>query len=140
VFLFPTFRSPCPVASALDLVGDRWTLVVLRTIFAGRHRYRDLADIPERIASNILADRLGKLEQWGLITKTSYQDNPPRHEYALTPAGADFLPVLQALAAWSHRHLPDRWPAPDWFTTAKAEDFYPTPADALRAPRRTRRK
>ena len=59
------FRSPCPVASALDLVGDKWTLVVLRTIFAGRHRYRELADIPERISTNILADRLARWRNSG---------------------------------------------------------------------------
>lgn len=138
--MFPTFRSPCSVASALDVVGDRWTLVVLRTIFAGRHRYSDLANIPERIASNILADRLGKLEQWGLITKKSYQANPPRYEYALTRAGADLLPVLQALASWSQRHLPDRWAQPEWFVTAKADDFYPTGGDDLPSKPRPRRK
>ena len=67
--MWPEFRSRCPVASALDIVGDRWSLIVLRTIFAGRHRYRDLADIPERISTNILADRLERLEGYGLVTK-----------------------------------------------------------------------
>ena len=54
----PRFRSRCPVASALDIFGDKWTLVVLRTIFAGRHRFGELTGMPERIATNILADRL----------------------------------------------------------------------------------
>jgi DNA-binding HxlR family transcriptional regulator len=123
--LLPTFRSNCPVASALDLVGDKWTLVVLRTIFAGRHRYRELADIPEKIASNILADRLARLETYGLVTRRRYQDSPARYEYRLTEKGADFLPVLQQLAAWSARHIPDRWPAPRWFTEGEPQDFYP---------------
>ena len=123
--MLPEFRSQCPVASALDLVGDRWTLVVLRTIFAGRHRYGELADIPERIATNVLADRLAKLEAWGLITKAAYQANPVRYEYALTRSGADWLPVLQALAAWSARHLPERWSSPGWFTDGAPRDFYP---------------
>ena len=123
--MLPEFRSQCPVASALDLVGDRWTLVVLRTIFAGRHRFGELADIPERIATNVLADRLAKLEGWGLITKAAYQANPVRYAYALTRSGADWLPVLQALAAWSARHLPERWSSPDWFTHGKPRDFYP---------------
>ena len=119
------FRSPCPVASALDVVGDKWSLVVLRTIFAGRHRYRGLADIPERISTNILADRLARLEELGLVTKRAYQNNPARHEYRLTQAGADMLPILQALANWSLQHIPDRWGQPEWFANGKPADFYP---------------
>ena len=123
--MWPKFRSPCPVASALDIVGDRWTLIVLRTIFAGRHRYGELASIPEGISTNILADRLERLEEYGLITKSPYQQNPPRHQYHLTEKGADLLPVLQELAAWAARHIPDRWSAPSWFARGKPEHFYP---------------
>ena len=119
------FRSPCPVASALDLLGDRWTLVVLRTMFAGRHRYSELAEMPERVSSNVLADRLARLEQHGLVTKRAYQTNPVRYEYFLTRTGADLLPVLQALAAWSSAHIPGRWAPPKWFVEGKPEDFYP---------------
>jgi DNA-binding HxlR family transcriptional regulator len=119
------FRSPCPVASALDLFGDKWTLVVIRTIFAGRHRYGELEDIPERISTNILAERLGRLEELGLVSKQAYQAKPVRHEYHLTRAGADLLPVLQAFAAWSAKHIPDRWGSPKWFSEGKPADFYP---------------
>jgi DNA-binding HxlR family transcriptional regulator len=119
------FRSSCPVASALDLFGDKWTLVVLRTIFAGRHRYSELAAMPERISTNILADRLARLEELGLVSKKEYQQNPSRHEYRLTQRGADLLPVLQAFAAWSAKHIPDRWASPKWFTEGKPEHFYP---------------
>jgi DNA-binding HxlR family transcriptional regulator len=122
--LYPDFRSPCPVASALDLVGDKWSLVVLRTIFAGRHRYGELADISEKISSNILADRLARLEQYGLISKRTYQHNPERFEYHLTRSGADFLPVLQQLAVWARAHIPDRWSLPDWFAAGRPEQFY----------------
>lgn len=131
---YPEFRSRCPVASALDLLGDKWTLVVLRTIFAGRHRFGGLLDAPEKIATNILSDRLERLEQYGLITRTAYQETPARHEYRLTERGADLLPVLQALAAWSGKHIPDRWAPPPWFTGGRPEDFYPS-----RAPGRPRR-
>jgi DNA-binding HxlR family transcriptional regulator len=120
------YRSPCPVSSALDVVGDKWTLVVLRTIFAGRHRFAALLDIPERISTNILADRLEKLERFGLVSKRRYQSRPDRFEYALTPAGADLLPVLQALADWSTKHIPGRWVQPDWFVGAKPSAFYPS--------------
>lgn len=123
--MWPDFRSPCPVASALDIVGDRWTLIVLRTIFAGRHRYGELADIPEKISTNVLADRLGRLEEYGLVTRSPYQQNPLRHQYHLTKKGADLLPVLQALASWATQHIPDRWAAPSWFAQGKPEHFYP---------------
>jgi DNA-binding HxlR family transcriptional regulator len=79
--MWPEFRSACPVASALDIVGDKWTLVVLRTIFAGRHRFGELAQMPETIATNILADRLERLEHYGLVTKSPYQENPTRYQY-----------------------------------------------------------
>lgn len=123
--MWPEFRSQCPVASALDIVGDKWTLVVLRTIFAGRHRYGELADMPEGISSNVLADRLERLERYGLVTKSAYQQNPVRHEYRLTAQGAELLPVLQALAAWAAKHIPDRWPPPHWFENGTPEQFYP---------------
>ena len=120
-----TYRSPCPVASALDILGDRWTLVVLRTIFVGCHKYNELLAIPERISTNILADRLALLEAEGLITKQPYQENPRRFEYRLTRAGADLLPVLHALAGWASRHIPDRWTTPASFREATPEQFYP---------------
>lgn len=123
--MWPAFRSRCPVASALDIVGDRWTLIVLRTIFAGRHKYGELADIPEKISTNVLADRLQRLEEYGLVTKSPYQQNPLRHQYHLTVRGADLLPVLQEMASWAARHIPDRWSSPPWFAQGKPEHFYP---------------
>ncbi len=120
---YPDFRSPCPVASALDLLGDKWTLVVLRTIFAGASRYGEFMSAQENIATNILADRLEKLERYGLIGKTAYQDHPVRHRYWLTESGAGILPILQALADWSERHIPGRWASPPWFTNGVATDF-----------------
>jgi DNA-binding HxlR family transcriptional regulator len=128
--MWPEFRSQCPVASALDVVGDKWTLVVLRTIFAGRHRYGELTEIPERISTNILADRLERLETYGLVSKSPYQRNPLRYQYRLTKRGADLLPVLQDLAAWAGRHIPDRWGSPAWFDKGRPEDFYPRQAVA----------
>ncbi|MBI2719320.1 MAG: helix-turn-helix transcriptional regulator [Rhizobiales bacterium] len=118
-------RSQCPVASGLDIFGDKWTLVVLRTIFAGRRRYSDLLAMPERISTNILADRLALLERQGLIAARPYQVNPLRHEYHLTAKGADILPILQAIARWSVKHIPGRWPLPDWFVTAEPQRYYP---------------
>ncbi|MBN9432925.1 MAG: helix-turn-helix transcriptional regulator [Bosea sp.] len=128
------FRSQCPIASALDLFGDRWSLVVLRTIFAGAHRFGELAAASERISTNILADRLERLEAFGLIEKRLYQQAPERHEYRLTRRGADLLPVLQALARWGVAHIPERWQLPPWFADGRPEHFYPEnlPSDASR--------
>ena len=120
------YRSQCPVASALDILGDKWTLVVLRTMFAGRRKFSELLDMPEGISTNILADRLVQLENHGLIERRAYQSRPERHEYVLTRKGADLLPVLKALADWASANIPDRWPIPEWFAQAVPSQFYPS--------------
>ena len=119
------FRSQCPVASALDIFGDKWTLVMMRNILVGSKRYGDQLKFSEKISTNILADRLALLLREGLITATPYQTNPVRHEYRLTRKGADLLPVLQAMARWSVKHLPGRAAPPEWFVKARSEDYYP---------------
>ena len=120
-----TYRSACPIASALDIVGDRWTLVVLRSLMAGLQRYGELQTIPEGISTSILADRLALMEREGLVTRHPYQENPWRYEYHLTRRGADLLPVLQALAIWGGAHIGDRWVPPGWFFEAAPDWFYP---------------
>ncbi|THD58407.1 helix-turn-helix domain-containing protein, partial [Phenylobacterium sp.] len=86
------FRSRCPIASSLDLLGDRWTLVVIRTLMAGAISYSDLLAAPEKIATNVLADRLGRLEASGLVSSTARRGvGKVRKAYRLTPAGADLL-------------------------------------------------
>ena len=122
------FRSRCAIASTLEIIGDKWTLVVIRSLMLGAASYSDLLGAPERIATNILADRLNRLESWGLVESAPA---PPggkaRGRYQLTAAGADLLPILQAIAAWGEAHLPDRWRVPDWFCNA-------TPNDLLKRP------
>lgn len=120
----PGFRSGCPLASALDIVGDRWSLLILRGLFVGFSRYGDFLAGPEKISTNILADRLKTLECAGLIERLTDQGNP-RGRYVLTRKGADLLPAMQALASWGFEHLPDRWDPPDWFMRAKPSDYYP---------------
>lgn len=99
-------RSPCPVAGALDLLGDRWTLLVVRDLFAGMKRYGEFAGSLEKIPTNLLAERLERLEAAGLVTSRAYQDNPPRYEYSLTPKGAALRPVMKELVSWGRRYLP----------------------------------
>ncbi|MFA6052369.1 MAG: helix-turn-helix domain-containing protein [Methylobacter sp.] len=113
------FRSQCPVAASLDLLGDKWSLVIVRDLMIRKRRYKDFQDSPEGIPTNILANRLRKLEEDGIIKKHPYQEKPVRHEYSLTCKGADLLPVLQQLALWGHKYIPESWSPPDWFLNAK---------------------
>lgn len=99
-------RSACPVACSLDLLGDRWTLLVIRDLFRGLTRYGEFLASPEGIPTNILAERLERLEASGVIKREPYQQNPPRHAYTLTPKGEDLKPVLGSLAMWALRHVP----------------------------------
>jgi DNA-binding HxlR family transcriptional regulator len=99
-------RSPCAVANSLDIVGDKWSLLVVRDLLYGKHTYKELADSPERIPTNILADRLKRLEQAGIVSSTPYQDRPVRYAYSLTPKGKELGDVLRAFVRWGKRHIP----------------------------------
>jgi len=100
-------RSPCAVASSLDIVGDKWSLLVVRDLLHGKCTYKELADSPERIPTNILADRLRRLEAAGIVSSTPYQQRPVRYAYALTARGKDLGDVLLAFVRWGKRHIPD---------------------------------
>ncbi len=118
-----SFRSGCPIASTLDIVGDRWSLAIIRSMVMGATSYSDLLSAPERISTNILADRLRKMEAAGLIEQAAIRRGATHGAYRLTVAGADLLPALQAIARWGERHLPDRWTAPESFYAARAQDL-----------------
>ena len=98
-------RSSCPAACALDLAGDKWTLLVVRDLLRGRHTYGELLACDEGIPTNILADRLKKMEQAGLIEAKPYQDRPVRYAYELTEKGHGLGAVLTALARWGKRYV-----------------------------------
>lgn len=98
-------RSPCPIAATLDLIGDKWTLLVVRDLFAGKSRFRDLVSSPERIATNILAARLERLKASGLIRAEDSADRVGSLEYHLTPRGRSLLPLLTALRDWGLAHV-----------------------------------
>ena len=108
-------RTPCPIASTLDLVGDKWSLVIIRDLLTGKQRFNEFADSPENIPTNLLASRLKQLEQQGLVTKKPYQSRPVRYAYRLTKAGEDLLPVLQAVCRWADVHIDDCWTPPESF-------------------------
>lgn len=98
-------RSTCPAACALDVAGDRWTLLIVRDLLRGRNTYGALAASDEAIPTNILADRLRRMQQAGLIVARPYQERPLRHAYELTDKGRDLGDVLGALARWGKRHV-----------------------------------
>lgn len=94
----------CPIASTLDVVGDRWTLVVVRDLLRGRTRFSDLQQTAEGIPASVLSNRLKLLEHEGIVTRRMYSDHPPRAEYLLTPKGHALGVVVGALAAWGEKY------------------------------------
>ncbi len=112
-------RSSCPVAATLDIIGDKWTLLVVRDIFLDRKRYNQFLESPEAIPTNILADRLKRLESHGLVRKTPYQDNPVRYEYELTQKGLALGPVLKSIVQWGGEFLPGTTTDPAAVKSAK---------------------
>jgi len=102
----PFTRSACAVANSLDVVGDKWSLLVVRDLLHGKHTYGELANSPERIPTNILADRLKRLEAAGIITSTAYQQRPVRYAYALTAKGRALGDVLLAFVRWGKQYIP----------------------------------
>jgi DNA-binding HxlR family transcriptional regulator len=105
-------RSRCPVACTLDLLGDRWTLLVVRDLVRGKRRFAELLDSSERIPTNILAERLKRLQRAGIISAVRYSEHPPRMEYVLTPKGEELRPVMREMVVWGVRHAGGRMPPP----------------------------
>jgi DNA-binding HxlR family transcriptional regulator len=118
-----TFRSGCPIASTLDIVGDRWSLVILRSMVVGATSYSDFLAMAEKISTNILAERLRRLESAGLIVQSQARKGSIRGTYALTAKGAELIPTLQAIARWGEANIPGRWTSPERFYAARAGDY-----------------
>jgi DNA-binding HxlR family transcriptional regulator len=99
-------RSPCPIAGALDLFGDRWTLLVLRdALFFGKGLFAEFLASPEGISSNTLAERLRRLERHGVLRRKPYQRRPLRWRYVPTRRGRDLVPLLLEAVKWGARHV-----------------------------------
>jgi DNA-binding HxlR family transcriptional regulator len=99
-------RSDCAIANSLDVLGDKWSLLVVRDLLHGKRTYGELADSPERIPTNILADRLKRLESAGIVSSAPYQERPVRYAYTLTPKGNALGEVLLAFVRWGKQYLP----------------------------------
>ncbi len=100
------FRSPCSIARTLEILGDKWTFLVVRDLmWHGKHTFQQLQNSEERMPANLLSQRLKRLMEWGLVRREAYQDRPVRHRYFLTAEGQDLEPVLLQIMEWGHRHL-----------------------------------
>ncbi len=101
----PQWRAKCPVACALDVIGDKWSLLVIRDMFQGKKRYGELQSSHEGIPTNILANRLKKLVEQGVIEKRLYSEKPPRAEYHLTEKGQDLHDVIVPMFKWGAKYV-----------------------------------
>jgi DNA-binding HxlR family transcriptional regulator len=99
------YGQRCPVAKTLEVVGDRWTLLVVRDLLGGARRFHDLQAGLPGLAPNILSERLKLMEAHALVSRRFYSDHPPRAEYELTAKGKELGVVVGALAAWGARHV-----------------------------------
>lgn len=98
-------RSTCPISTALDILGDKWSLLILRDmVFAGKSTYGQFVQSAEKIATNILADRLAVLESQGILTKSVAGDKKSKFIYRLTEKGVDTVPILVSLVLWGSKH------------------------------------
>lgn len=98
-------EQPCLIARSVAILGDRWTMLILRDCFAGLRRF-DQFQTSLGISRTIVTDRLNLLVAEGVLEKRPYQQNPPRHEYRLTAKGRDLYPVLLAIFDWGRQHYP----------------------------------
>ncbi len=127
----PGQRSDCPISSALDLFGDKWSLLVMRDLlFRNKLHYREFLASEEGIATNILADRLARLEQAGLIEKTGDDPRSGKQAYFATAKGKDLIPLLLQMMLWSAEHNPQT-ATPDALITELKTDLAKT-ARAIR--------
>jgi DNA-binding HxlR family transcriptional regulator len=100
-----TYGLDCPLARTLDIIGERWSVLILRDLFLqGARKFQDFENSLSGISPNTLSARLKRLEEGGIIERRFYAEHPPRAEYVLTAKGRELGPVMKALRAWGERH------------------------------------
>lgn len=104
------YRSNCPISSALDIIGDKWSLVIIRDLLLNKRTFKELSNSLENIATNILADRLKGLEEKGILTRNDVKDNKKTKHYKLTKKGFGLKPILQELGKWSTSFIKNEHP------------------------------
>jgi len=101
-------QSGCPIAFTLDILGDKWSLLIIRDIvFLGKRNYGEFLEMPEKIASNILADRLKRLEDAKILSKSQDPDNQKKFIYEMTLKGIDLIPMILEVILWGAKYDPD---------------------------------
>lgn len=100
-------RSACAIANILDILGDKWTLLLVRDLYLGKKTYSEFQQSAEKMPTNILAERLKRLQSAGIISKQSYQQRPVRYAYQLTEKGEALAPVLKEMVIWGNKYIPD---------------------------------
>ena len=101
-------RSTCPISTGLEIVGDRWTLLVIRDMmFAGKRHFREFLQSEDGVSSNVLADRLAMLVERGLVTRADDPSHAQKAIYSLTERGVSLLPVIASLSKWTQTHFPE---------------------------------
>lgn len=120
-------KTICPVANTLDVIGDRWTLLIVRDLmFLKKRRFAEFLASGEGIPTNILTDRLRRLEDGGLVRKRAYQRRPTRYDYELTEKGADLIDVVKEMIRWANRYIPGTArPRPDFFENPRSTSPVP---------------
>jgi len=103
-------QQHCPVARSLDLLGDRWTLLVVRDLLRGKTRFNQFLESLEGISPNLLSDRLARLEETEIVERAFYSQRPPRAEYRLTEKGQALRPVIRAIYQWGEQWEPNDAP------------------------------
>ena len=122
-------RSACPISATLEVIGDKWSLLVIRDLlFASKKQFGEIASSAEGISTNVLADRLKRLENVGIVEKTTYQNNPPRYNYNLTRRGRELRPVLLGMIIWGNNHIEGTYSP----TSADLDGKHPVRKNCLR--------
>jgi DNA-binding HxlR family transcriptional regulator len=115
-------RSDCPISFALETFGDTWSLLIIRDIvYFGKKTYGEFLASEEGMATNILASRLARLEEQGILVKHPSPSDKRKEEYALTEKGLDLIPVLAEMANWSAEYDPQTGAPPAWIALMKAK-------------------
>ena len=115
------YRSGCPISNLVDLVGDKWSLLVIRDLFSNKSTFKQFANSSEKIATNILSDRLKSLREKGIIDFAFAYDNKKTKYYFLTDVGIDLYPIIFEMSMWSKKNLNLEFNdiATEWFSNNK---------------------
>lgn len=100
-----TYSIPCNIAQTLNLIGDRWSLLILHRLLIGKGTYSELQQSLEGIPSNLLSKRLKSLEEYGLVSSELYQAHPPRYQYSLTQSGIELEDIFNSIILWGQKNL-----------------------------------